>query len=189
MKNRFHKYLQAFIVALLFVAASQHRASAQQVGLKTNALMWAALTPNLGCEFVIHDHSSLDISAFGHYKPFGLQSQFLAVQPEYRYWFNGRPMVREYVGVSAMAATYDITTKKHVYDGIAASVGVTGGYAFLIGKHWRFELCAGLSLLFFNQKQYFINDDYYVDDMVPANAWGYKLFPAKLGASFTYIIR
>ena len=34
-----------------------------------------------------------------------------------------------------------------------------------------------------------MTDDYFVDATVPANSWGYKLFPAKLGVSFTYIIK
>lgn len=183
------KYLLAAFAAMLFLLMSGRDACAQQLGVKTNALMWAAMTPNLGCEFVIKDRTSLDISVSGHYRPYGLESQFIAVQPEYRFWFSGRPMIREYVGVSAMAASYDITMAEHVYDGVAASLGVTGGYAFLIGSRWRFELCGGLSFLFFNQRQYYRNDDYFADEYAPANAWGYKLFPAKIGVSFTYIIK
>lgn len=176
-----------FVLLLLFAAG--FKSNAQQLGVKTNALMWAALTPNLGCEIVLKEHSSLDISVFGHYKPYGLESKIMAVQPEYRYWFGGRPMTREYVGVSAMVVNYDMTMKGHVYDGVGASLGVTGGYAFVLGKRWRFELCGGVSILFFHQKQYYQNDDYYVNEATAANSWGYKLFPAKLGVSFTYIIK
>ena len=176
----------AVIVLLMNSAGNAH---AQQLGIKTNALQWAAMTPNLGCEFVVLEHSSVDVSMFGHYKPYGLDSKLFAVQPEYRYWFNGRPMIREFVGVSLMGATYDVTVRDRVYDGIAASVGITGGYAFLIGNRWRLELCGGVGLLFFTQKQYYRNDDYYLDKTIPADSWGYKLFPSKLGVSFTYIIK
>jgi hypothetical protein len=41
----------------------------------------------------------------------------------------------------------------------------------------------------FVQKQYYEANDYYVDKTIEANARGYKLFPAKLGVSFTYIIK
>jgi hypothetical protein len=185
---KFHKYILS-ILAFVVLSISGHETHAQQLGIKTNALMWAAMTPNFGCEFVLQDRTSLDISVSGHYRPYGLESQFIAIQPEYRFWFNGRPMIREYVGASVMAASYDVTMGGQVYDGIAASVGLTGGYAFLIGNRWRFELCGGLSLLFFNQRQYYRNDDYFSNEFAPANAWGYKLFPAKLGVSFTYIIK
>lgn len=189
MKKETYRFLPALVAVVVFLFAGAGRAGAQQLGIKTNALMWACLTPNLGCEVVIHEHSSLDISAFGHYKPYGLDSKVVAIQPEYRYWFNGRPMVREFVGISAMVADYDMTIKRYVYDGMAASLGVTGGYAFILGRRWRLELCGGVSLLFFNQKQHYETDDYFADSSTAANSWGYKLFPAKLGVSFTYIIR
>jgi hypothetical protein len=165
------------------------------VGVKTNALMWALATPNLGCEIVVGENYSLDLSAFGHYRPYGIQSEIIAFQPELRYWFNGRPMTREYVGVSAMVVNYDMNIPnrevggKYVYDGNAASLGITGGYAFVLNRNWRFELSGGFSVLVFKQKQYYETDDYYVDPNIPANSSGYKLFPAKLGVSFTYIIK
>ena len=184
-----YKLLTAVCAMMFFLVAGRQEAHAQQVGVKTNALMWAAMTPNAGCEVVIGEHSSLDLSVFGHYKPYGMQSELLAFQPEFRYWFNGRPMIREYLGVSSMIAGYDMNISNYVYNGNAASLGLTGGYVFLLGKRWRLDLCGGFSFLFFFQKQYYETDDYYVDKDISYNSWGYKLFPAKLGVSFTYIIR
>lgn len=190
MHKRIYIYILSLCVVFLFsVGIGTHEAHAQQVGVKTNALMWAALTPNFGCEVVVGEHSSIDISAFGHKNPYGLTSKVLAFQPEYRYWFNGRPMVREYIGVSAMLVSYDMNMRKYVYNGNAASLGLSGGYAFILGSNWRLELCGGFGLLFFKQKQYYETDDFYVDKVNPANSWGYKLFPAKIGISFTYIIK
>ena len=88
-----------------------------------------------------------------------------------------------------MIAGYDMNISNYVYNGNAASLGLTGGYVFLLGKRWRLDLCGGFSFLFFFQKQYYETDDYYVDKDISYNSWGYKLFPAKLGVSFTYIIR
>ena len=184
-----YRSLSSLLVAAVFSVLSAQTSHAQQLGIKTNALMWALATPNLGCEFVVKEHSTVDISAFGHYKPYGLDSELVAIQPEYRYWFNGRPMIREFVGISAMVASYDITTVKQVYDGLAASLGVTCGYAFLLGRDWRLELSGGVNLLFFNQKKYYRYDDYYVDKSTRPNSWGYKLFPAEIGVTFTYIIK
>ena len=191
--NRF--IIIACVLVLSLFVGGQQEACAQQVGVKTNALMWAAMTPNFSCEVVVGEHSSVDLSTFGNWLAFGpkdkptFSSKILAFQPEYRYWFNGRPMVREYIGISSMIARYDVTANKYVYNGNAVSLGLTGGYAFLLGSKWRLELCGGFSLLYFNQKQYSITNDYYVDKNKAANAFGYKLFPAKLGVSFTYIIK
>ena len=168
------------------------KADAQHIGVKTNALMWTALTPNVGCEVVVGERGSLDLSVFGHYRPYGIDSKLFALQPEYRYWFSGRPMTREFIGVSAMLADYDMTIRGHVYDGSAASLGMIGGYSFVLGRSWRLELCGGVAVLCYYQKQYYRHDnydDYFAAQASPVNSWGYKLFPAKLGVTFTYIIK
>ncbi|MBE6250945.1 MAG: DUF3575 domain-containing protein [Bacteroidales bacterium] len=196
MKSLFNIFrIPAVIIAAGLILFST-KANAQQVALKTNALMWTVLTPNIGAEFVLGERYSLDLSVFGHYNPYGVDSKILAVQPEFRYWFNGRPMIREFVGASTMVAKYDFDIKRQVHDGYAASAGVVGGYVFLLGKKkdtkWRLELCGGISLLFFSQKQHYRDDnydDYFIEQVAAANSWGYKIFPAKLGVTFTYIIK
>lgn len=199
--NTTYRVLTVLCAMLLFLVSGQQEARAQQVGIKTNALMWAGLTPNLGCEVVIGEHSSLDLSAFGNYMSFSKDatatrpedlmffSKLIAFQPEYRYWFNGRPMVREYIGVSTMLATYDMHMNQYYYDGNAISLGLTGGYSFILGSNWRLELCGGFGVLFFHQKQYHETDDSLLGKSESANSHGYKLFPAKLGVTFTYIIK
>jgi hypothetical protein len=193
MKSSLYKFrmIPAVLLAAGLILFST-KASAQQIGVKTNALMWTALTPNVGCEVVVGQRSSLDLSIFGHYGPYGLESRLFALQPEYRYWFSGRPMTREFVGVSAMVADYDMIIKNHVYDGSAGSLGLIGGYAFSLSRSWRLELCGGVAILGFRQKQYYRHDnydDYFIEMESPLNSWGYKLFPAKLGVTFTYIIK
>lgn len=180
-----------FAVAIIMMMCCSE-ARAQHLAIKTNVLMDAALVPNMGLEFVTGEHSSMDLSVFGSHKPYGLHCTMIGLQPEYRFWFNGRPMIREYVGVSALITTYDIGLGKQIYDGDAAGLGITGGYAFLIGKRWNLELSGGFGALFFHQKQYYKEDnydDYFVDEAVKANTWGYKLFPIKLGVTFSYIIK
>ena len=92
-----------------------------------------------------------------------------------------------------MIAAYDMTLKQRTYTGNAYSLGITGGYVFALSKHWNLELCAGFSFLFFNQKQYYKHDNYddhHVENgAIQSNSWGYKLFPAKLGVTFCYIIK
>lgn len=193
MKSSLYKFrmIPAVLLAAGLILFST-KASAQQIGVKTNALMWTALTPNVGCEVVVGQRSSLDLSIFGHYDPYGLESRLFALQPEYRYWFSGRPMTREFVGVSAMVADYYMIIKNHVYDGSAGSLGLIGGYAFSLSRSWRLELCGGVAILGFRQKQYYRHDnydDYFIEMESPLNSWGYKLFPAKLGVTFTYIIK
>lgn len=186
------KRLAFIAVAVFAMLVSSQEAGAQQVAVKTNALYLAGMTPNIGLEIVTGEHSSLDLSVLGHWNPFGMNSKVFAAQPEFRYWFNGRPMTREFVGVSFMVATYDMMMRRFVYNGNAIMLGLTGGYVFALSDRWNFELCGGFGVLGFKQKQYYEHDnydDYFVDEAVKANSIGYKLFPAKLGVSFSYIIK
>lgn len=197
MKTIFRKYLPALLICAVAAFVMAPMARAQQLGVKTNALMWTAMTPNAGLELVVGERSSIDITAFC--KPrysaeagVMLNSRIVGFQPEYRYWFSGRPMTREFIGVTSLLADYNLMHDDYVYDGNAFSIGFTGGYSFIIGEKWRLELCGGFSFLGFLQKRYHRNDsydDYFVGEAVKANSWGYKLFPAKLGVSFTYVIR
>lgn len=191
--NMMLKRLAVIFVTACAMLLSAPSAEAQQVAVKTNALNWLAMTPTVGCEIVTSEHTSVDFTAFGHWKPFNMDSKLVALQPEFRYWFNGRPMTREFVGATLMVAAYDITwSRQFVYNGNAVMVGLVGGYVFSLNDHWNFEVCGGFGILGFKQKQYHINDnydDYFVDEAVKANSMGYKLFPAKLGLSFSYIIK
>lgn len=167
-------------------------ASAQQIAIKTNVLSDLLLTPNLGLELVTGEHVSLDFTFTGNYIPFWVNSKILAFQPECRFWFNGRPLTREFIGVTALATMYDFTLGQRVYDGEAAGGGFTGGYVFNLTERWNFELAGGVGVIFFNMKQYHKDDnydDYVSDGETAANAWGYKILPIKLGVSFSYIIK
>lgn len=166
--------------------------SAQQIAVKTNLLSDAVLTPNIGLELVTGEHMSLDLSFWGNYVPFWVNSMMLGFQPECRFWFNGRPMTREYIGVTALVTMYDFTIGKNVYDGEAAGGGISGGYVFNLTDRWNLELTAGVGVFFFNMKQYHENDnyeDYISHSESQSNAWGYKILPTRLGVSFSYIIR
>ena len=185
--NRFLK----FIVVLPLLALPLE-AGAQQFAVKTNLLFDAAMTPDLGIEFITGEHTSVGVSVFGHWNPWGMQSKLIAVQPEFRYWFNGRPLVREYIGASILGAAYDMALGENVYQGDAIDIGFTGGYVFPLGKRISLELSGGFGFLFFKQKKYMLSDhydEYFVDSATRTNATGYKLFPAKLEISFIYIIK
>ncbi len=191
MKPITYKAILTACVALLSVL-SGGRAAAQEIAIKSNALMVAGMAPNFGCEFLIGESSTIDLSAMGLVNPYGMKSTGVAVRPQYRYWFNGRPMIREFVGAAVMLASYNFTARDHVHDGDALGVGLTGGYVFALGKRFNLELSGGFGLFLFRQKQYYADDnydDYFVNVPPKPNAKGYKLLPMDLGVTFTYIIR
>lgn len=190
------------LVALLF-GLQQPGAHAQQVAIKTNGLMWAAMMPNAGCEFVAGERSTVDLSVFGSTNIWGNKAEILGLAPEYRYWFNGRPMTREFVGIAALGTTYDITWGDKVYQGDAGGLGLTFGYVLnfndfknktlqKLAKRLNVEFTAGCGLVYFQQKQFYVGDsfdDYTGTGSVQANGNGYKLLPLKLGVSITWILK
>lgn len=189
----------AVIVVMILVlsAAFCREGRAQRLAVKTNALSWAALAPDLGLEIVTGERTSLSLSVCGTDMPFNLPYQLFVIRPEYRFWFNGRPLTREYVGLSAFGARYAITLpagtgRANVFKGDGLAAGVSGGYVFNLSKRWNFELSGGTGLLLFRQKQFFSTDSYeqyFVEEVSKPNTIGYKLFPVNLSATFIYIIR
>jgi hypothetical protein len=146
MRKTAHKYWIYAAVFAVVIALSSLEARAQQFGVKTNALMWGFCAPNAGVEIVVGERCSLDISGFakpsiGTGKGPLLNSYVTGFQPEFRYWFSGRPMTREFIGLSAMFAGYKFVNPEHstginyTYDGNAVSLGIVGGYSFILGKN------------------------------------------------------
>lgn len=109
----------------------------------------------------------------------------------HRYWFNGRPMTREFVGIAALGVSYDITWGDRIYQGDAAGAGITFGYALNLNRRLNVEFYGGFGAVYFKQKQYYKNDNIedYTDGTAQANANGYKLLPIKIGVSISYIFK
>lgn len=190
----FHRFNLSFLTAILLCLLPGFRAEAQQVAVKANALSWALLTPDLGVEVITGEHTSLALSAFGHSLSFRSNpSQLAVIQPEFRYWFNGRPLTREYVGISAFWAYYDThLVQDQYFAGNALALGLSGGYVFSLGTRWGLELSGGTGLMYFKQKHYWDGDQYdtyFSGRISEPNSWGYKIFPVKLAATFIYIIQ
>jgi len=195
MQTRKPFIIMALALALALVLPGECKA--QRLAVKTNALSWAALAPDLGLEIVTGERTSLSLSVSGTNMPFGLPYQLFVIRPEYRFWFNGRPLTREYVGISAFGTRYALTLpagtgRANVFKGDGIAAGVSGGYVFNLSKRWNFELSGGTGILFFRQKQFFSTDNYeqyFVEEVSKPNTIGYKLFPVNLSATFIYIIK
>lgn len=182
-------YRTVTIIAACVLLFNCHQAAAQQFAVKTNALYFVAGSPNLGFEVVTGEHTSVELSFVGHYKPYGLRSVLLACQPEFRYWFSGRPLTREFIGVTAAAVKYNTDFRQLRYDGYSLVAGITGGYAFNLGKRWNVELSAGIGIAGFAHDRRGLNDN--TGELQGGdrfNSWGYKIIPVKLGVCFSYII-
>lgn len=181
MKNFVERF--CFLAFFVFIVSN---ISAQQVSVKTNALMLGGGFPNLGVELVTGKRLSLDISGFGCYNPYNKEAVIFGGMPELRYWFSGRPMARSYVGLNALLVSYDLKWKEKVYKGDAGGLGLGFGYSVVLSPHWNLEFGAGVGIVYFRQQSYNENVDF---KSYYANNKGFKFIPTKLAVSIAYIIK
>ena len=117
---------KAIGMCLFFVLATS--ANAQRVGLKSNALYWAAMSPNLGAEFRVNRHLTLNAEVTGSLLRVGdFHTKMLSFAPEARYWFSARPQAGHFVGLMASATTYNILLNGTRHKGDAFGGGLTYG--------------------------------------------------------------
>ncbi len=147
-----------YVLLALIACCFATTASAQRFALKTNALYWAAATPNLGAELALSDHSTLNLTL--QYNPFTIGTdnkiQHFLCKPEYRYWFSEK-FTRLYIGAHVFGGTFEVggfnlpfgllkRLQNNYYKGNAFGAGVSIGYNFYISPHFNIETSVGIGL-------------------------------------------
>ena len=198
------------IIAVLAFVASAGSASAQKIAVKSNALYWAAATPNLGFEFALGDRWTFEVE--GGYIPWTLDAgrnmkmKHWLVSPEFRYWFcnsfqghfiglngnytqfniGGLPFEAPCVFIDLCenaAAMPDLRNSR--IQGLAVGAGLTYGYAFPIARRWNMEFTAGFGWWYTVYDQYESRTCGLFQQRVEKHALG----PSALGISFIYMIK
>lgn len=135
----------------------------QTIGVKTNLLHWATVTPNLSLEVAFGKKVTMDL--YGAYNNFqilkdNVKWKHWLVQPELRFWtcerFNGF-----FVGIHGMtgqfnfgklnlppvAYTFNDNILKRLptnrFQGWFAGAGISVGYQWILSNHWNIELSLG----------------------------------------------
>lgn len=144
-------------------------AGAQNVNVKTNLLADAILSPNVGVEFGLKPHWSLDLT--GELNLWTVNEhkwKHWFAQPEARYWFC-EYFAKHFVGIHAMGGQYNVGNihnnlhflgsdfsgvTDHRYEGWAVGGGIAYGYSFLLAKHWNLELEIGIGYLYTKFREY-----------------------------------
>lgn len=179
------------LTALVFAVSTG--AFAQRLAVNTDVAMDLLMTPSIGAEMTVGERSTLGLNVLGNYKPWGQTMKMLGVQPEYRYYFSGRPMHSMFVGIGGVAAFYDVTRKGKVYDGVAYGGGITFGYVFRLARRLNVDCHAGFAVVGYKRKEYYVGDNYNTDYIISGvnktNATGYNLMPTRIGVSINYILK
>jgi hypothetical protein len=151
------------------------------------------MAPSLGLEIVTGNRSSVSVNALISNGLLGKDFKLTAFQPEYRYWFSGRPINKWFVGVGAVGALFDVRRKGKVYDGYGFGAGITYGYVWNITERLSIDFHSGFGIFYYTRKEYFEQDNYDVDytenGIQRANATGYYLLPTRVGVSVSYILK
>lgn len=174
------------LLIFLFMALGASQLKAQLIAIKTDALLDCAMTPNVGLEIVTGERTSLGLSVLGNKNPWGQDISMIGVIPEFRYWFSGRPMNKQFVGIAALGSNYDIVWGNKIFMGDAVGAGLTFGYSFYLSPHWSLECYGSVGAVYYKLNRGYTTDVY---PNVMQNAHGYALIPFKLGVSFSYIIK
>ncbi|MBR1449822.1 MAG: DUF3575 domain-containing protein [Prevotella sp.] len=148
----------ALIVLVFSILTCMNVAAQRTFNIKNNLLYDATLTPNLGIEAAIGQHSSLQL--FYGWNPWhgyhGLKRlQHWSLMPEYRYWLSDRPLSGWFTGLHAVGGEYNAAGVKlpfglfeplrhNHYEGWYAGGGLTIGHAWRLSEHWNLEAALGL---------------------------------------------
>ena len=150
------KYYRKLFFLLVFCALISSHAWAQKtIAVKANIPHLATATPNLGVEVAFRYKMTFELS--GGYNPFeferGKQWKHWVVWPEIRYWpretFNGHS-----IGLHGVFAEFDVggldlpdkrlvALKDRRYQGNVNGIGLSYGYAWIIGNSVLLEITAG----------------------------------------------
>ena len=147
--------LPPLLIALItaFAAAIPASAARPQIGVKTNLLYDAALSPNLGVEAAVAPHWSVEVS--GNYNNWDVNGHLWKhwfVQPEGRYWFC-ESFGGHFVALHAIAGEYNwgnlrwdkwpgsdfSKLRDRRYQGWGAGLGIGYGYSWILSNHWNIE--------------------------------------------------
>ena len=157
------KFRKLLIVGALLAAALPNM-RAQSVGLKTNLLYDALLTPTLGVEVGLAPKWSLDISgSLNAWTVNDRKWKQWMVQPEARYWFCQR-FSGSFLGMHLIGGQYNFGNlnfggrnflgtdlkllEDHRLQGWMAGAGIAYGYSWILDRHWNVEAELGIGWIY-----------------------------------------
>ncbi|MBO8432394.1 MAG: DUF3575 domain-containing protein [Bacteroidetes bacterium] len=158
--------MKRIALTILLIFAAWNVPKAQVAAIKTNLLYDATASVNLGVEFGLAKHWSLDINGninfwdMSHLRKW----RHWFAQPEARYWFcdkfNGH-----FLGLHAIGGQYNIggtkllfnafpETKTRRFEGWGVGVGIAYGYQWILSKHWSIEASVGVGYIYSEYRKY-----------------------------------
>ncbi len=157
------KRLRQLLLLVMLAVGAGSVVRAQEVGIKSNLVSDALLSPNLGVEVGLARKWTLNVS--GQLNLWSVKDhkwRHWLVQPEARYWFCRR-FTGSFLGIHAIGGEYNFgnidapftflgsnfrNLKDRRYEGWGAGAGVAYGYAWPVAKHWNIEAEIGIGWIY-----------------------------------------
>lgn len=192
------KILKPALLAAMLLTLAAPAARAQKVGLKTNLLYDALLSPTIGVEFAMAPQWTMDISGTLNNWPVNDHrwKQWM-VQPEARYWFCQR-FSGHFLGVHALGGQFNFGNLKNNikflgtdfsqltdrrFQGWMVGAGVAYGYSWILSRHWNIEAELGIGWIYTRSDEFrCANCGKRLKEDVPHNYFG----PTKAAVNLIY---
>lgn len=180
------KHLRRFCLLCLISLTSM--VYAQHIGVSTNALYWATVTPNASVHFRTSQKTSvnLEVAAHPYISVNGYGLRFVNFSPEVRFWFGRNGIARPFWGVAAQSALYSGQWEDNNHKGSLIGGGLTIGYNWTLSERFNLEVTAGAGVMYIRDTSTPI-----YSEGTPQPVRGGLITPApiKLGVNFIYFIR
>lgn len=170
------KQLLTSCVFFIFSLFASTNINAQKLSIKTNLIDIATLSPNLGIDIVLCQHSSISLDAI--INPWSIKSynfNHLKLSAEYRYWFS-ETLFKHYIGAGISAGSYKVDAFNQNYNEDYVSIGLSYGYSIILNSHWNIEPSIGLGCAYKQNKRIENSSPYF----------GFQI--TRIGFSLIYII-
>ena len=156
--------------------------------LKSNALPWVAAVPNIGVEYGLHPHWSVNLDVY--YCPWKISDRYsvktAAILPEGRYWLKNAGD-GSFFNVHLSCAWYNVRWNTHRYQDRgrpALGAGVGYGYRLSFNKRWGMELCLGAGFITTRYNRYHNVANGALEDTRISTYWGID----RLEVAFVYYL-
>jgi len=189
-----HKYIILTLTILIChcIYIQAQRSDTLRWSVKTNALLWATVSPNLSLETAISRKWSFDLS--GSVNPFNFSDnrkwKHWQATAEARYWLKDR-IDGHFLGMHIGGGEFNINRlklpfcnfeKAYRYEGWMARAGISYGYRWNFSRHWGMEAEVGIGLVYAKYDQY----DCPVCGELKGNDSKLFVAPTRLGVSLVY---
>ncbi|MCM1152131.1 MAG: DUF3575 domain-containing protein [Muribaculum sp.] len=156
-------------LSVLMTLGSVLTLDAQNVGIKSNLISDALLSPNVGLEIGLAPKWTFNVSGqINAWTVDGHKWKHWLAQPEIRYWFCQR-FGGHFLGLHALGGQYNFghlgtdfkflgsdfsRLKDNRYQGWGVGAGIGYGYAWPVAKHWNIEAEIGVGWIYTRYDKY-----------------------------------